>query len=142
MTKEKRSQKFNRVRTSFQPLYQAKDATLRSFYKMGHTHPYLKYPLFAVTVLFLFVYHLTANTLIQMQVREKLSKSIALILSLSLVLTSLNFSVSAIDSLTGNTRKCSGGAIYEPLTVDSGYNEDIVINSQTEMKSSGASCIL
>ena len=70
MSKEER---YNRIYTACEPFREAKKKTIHTLMSFGKKHPVLKYPMFVVTVLFIFVYNLFLHLFIQMQMRERLA---------------------------------------------------------------------
>ena len=90
------------IEWNFDFLMQAKRKTIHTFMNFGKKHPVLKYPMFAVTVVFIFIYNMFLHLFIQLHMREKLAKGLAFAMSVILVLTSIDITAFAMYYLWFN----------------------------------------
>ena len=102
MSKEER---YNRIDTACEPFREAKRNTIHTLMTFGKKHPVMKYPMFAVTVVFIFVYNFFLHLFIQLNVRERLARGLAFALSVALAFTSIDMTafamVNAVQTGTG-----------------------------------------
>ncbi len=83
---------------TIETLRKAKKDTIRTLMQYGKSHPVLKYPVFIMTVIFIFVYNLFLHTLIQVHVHEKLARVMAAVLSFAVFFTGMDLTVLAVQS--------------------------------------------
>ena len=93
MSKEER---YNRIYKACEPFREAKRNTIHTLMTFGKKHPVLKYPMFAVTVVFIFVYNFFLHLFIQLHVRERLARGLAFALSVALAFTSIDMTAFAM----------------------------------------------
>ena len=108
------------IELSFYFLRQAKKKTIHTLMDFGKTHPFLKYPMFAVTVVFIFIYNMFLHLFIQLHMREKLARGLAFAMSVILVLTSIDITAFAMSGL-------SEGEEAFVITGFGELNEDILL---------------
>ena len=87
------------IELSFDFFRQAKKKTIHTLMDFGKTHPFLKYPMFAVTVVFIFIYNMFLHLFIQLHMREKLARGLAFAMSAILVLTSIDITAFAMSQI-------------------------------------------
>ncbi|MGN0166821.1 MAG: hypothetical protein ACI4AB_02160, partial [Acetatifactor sp.] len=85
---------------NFEFLREAKKKTIHTLMCYGKKHPVLKYPIFVATVLFIFVYNVFLHLFIQLHMREKLARGLAMAMSILLVLTSIDITAFAMSDKT------------------------------------------
>lgn len=91
---------------SFDFLRKAKTHTIHTLAVFGKKHPVIKYPVFVLTVVFIFVYNVFFHMFMQFHMREKLSRALAFVMCFILVFTGSNitsFARSAGDDGSGET---------------------------------------
>ena len=93
MSKEER---YNRIDTACEPFREAKKNTIHTLMTFGKKHPVLKYLMFAVTVVFIFVYNFLLHLFIQLHIRERLARGLAFALSVALAFTSIDMTAFAM----------------------------------------------
>lgn len=108
------------IELNFDFLRQAKKKTIHTLMSYGKEHPVLKYPMFAVTVVFIFIYNMFLHLFIQLHVREKLARGLAFAMSVILVLTSIDITAFAMSGL-------SEGEEAFVITGFGELNEDILL---------------
>lgn len=81
---------------TIETLRRAKKDTIRTLMRFGTAHPAIKYPIFIMTVIFIFVYNLFLHTLIQVHIHEKLAKVLAAVLSFAVFFTGMDLTVLAV----------------------------------------------
>lgn len=108
------------IELSFDFLRQAKKKTIHTLMDFGKTHPFLKYPMFAVTVVIIFIYNMFLHLFIQLHMREKLARGLAFAMSVILVLTSIDITAFAMSGL-------SEGEEAFVITGFGELNEDILL---------------
>ena len=99
-------------------LRHAKKATIEQSVSFGRKYPILKYPLFVLVVAFVFVYDFFLHFFIKVHAHGKLSKALAYILSVALILSSV--SVSALADDENNSIK---------ITAFSSLSEDVAVQN-------------
>ena len=120
---------------SFDFLRQAKKKTIHTLMDFGKTHPFLKYPMFAVTVVFIFIYNMFLHLFIQLHMREKLARGLAFAMSAILVLTSIDITAFAMSQKNDDFYRLTA---YEEIDsiIEVPYGteiEDIVFPSDIEV---------
>lgn len=91
-----KEERYNRIYAACEPFREAKRNTIHTLMTFGKKHPVLKYPMFAVTVVFIFVYNFFLHLFIQLNVRERLARGLAFALSVALAFTSIDMTAFAM----------------------------------------------
>ena len=81
--------------TILESLRHAKKVRIEQSVSFGRAHPILRYPMFVIIVVFIFMYNFFLHLLIQMHLHRTLSKALAYVLSAVLVVSSLSLPVLA-----------------------------------------------
>ena len=123
------------IELSFDFLRQAKKKTIHTLMSYGKEHPVLKYPMFAVTVVFIFIYNMFLHLFIQLHMREKLARGLAFAMSVILVLTSIDITAFAMSQKNDDFYRLTA---YEEIDsiIEVPYGteiEDIVFPSDIEV---------
>lgn len=79
----------------------ARKDTIKGFGRFAKEHPVLKYPAFIFVAAVLFVYNLLMHLFIQLGMRERLARGLALSMVFILILTSADLSVFAAADIAG-----------------------------------------
>ena len=116
MNIKKKTERYNRVRRSIQPLIQVKKDTISQLASIGRKHKLLKYPIFLIATAFIFVYNLLLHTFISLRVRKEFARGLALALTVVLTLTSIDFTVFAMTSDSSDEQEKNGVIVeIQPL---------------------------
>lgn len=91
-----KEERYNRIYAACEPFREAKKNTIHTLMTFGKKHPVLKYPMFAVTVVFIFVYNFLLHLFIQLHIRERLARGLAFALSVALAFTSIDMTAFAM----------------------------------------------
>ena len=91
-----RREKYNKMIDATYPLRKAKTDTIHKLGKFGRKHKILKWPVFVLLVAFIFVYNFFYYLFINLHIREKLSRGLALAMTLILVISSIDMAAFAI----------------------------------------------
>lgn len=96
----KKVNKSEQVIEMIEPLKEAKRKTIIWMAAIGKKHRILKYPIFAGTVGFIFMYNVLLYIFIGMKMHDKLARACAIMMSVILILTSTNLAAFAVDNET------------------------------------------
>ena len=96
MKKEERIMKNEQISQLTKPLREAKKRTIQELGKIGRKHPWMKYPIFAGTVVFIFLYNLLLHLFIGWKLNEKLARGMAVAMTFVLVVTSVDLTALAL----------------------------------------------
>ena len=102
MNRNVKNERYSKTKKALQPMVQAKKSTISWIARIGRKYRVLKYPIFLVAVLFIFVYNLLMHTFIALRVREELARGLAVVLTIVLTFTSIDFTVFAFADSKGN----------------------------------------
>ena len=104
---EKREQ-YEKLHAACEPFRRAKSETIRTLAGIGRRYRLLRYPIWIVLVAYIFIYNVILYGCIQLKVREKAAKGVALVTTVALVLTSVDFTVLATAGSDGSGTKTQG----------------------------------
>ncbi|MBR4981620.1 MAG: hypothetical protein IKY94_03560, partial [Lachnospiraceae bacterium] len=99
----RRKERYQAIYDAFEPLRKAKKDTIHSIVSYGKKHPVLKYPVLLAAVAFIFVYNFFMHLFMQLHVREKLARGLALAMTVVIVITSVD--VTAFAMKKGENQK-------------------------------------
>ena len=97
--KQEREQKFQKIYQALEPVREAKRETIRAVGGFGRKYSFLRYPLVAVMFVYLFVYNLFLYAFMHYKVQDKVARGLATVMTLVLIITSVDITVFAT---TGN----------------------------------------
>ena len=120
MKKERNHSREREIKERYAFLIKGKDDALKALIRMGKKWGVFRYVMLAFLFVFLFVYHISYNFLIQCKVHEKFAKVIACSMVVVLFFTSIRLTAFATgtDLYAVQPTAVSGG--YETLTIDTG----------------------
>ena len=120
MKKESNQSREREIKERYAFLIKGKDDALKALIRMGKKWGVFRYVMLAFLFVFLFVYHISYNFLIQCKVHEKFAKVIACSMVVVLFFTSIRLTALATgtDLYAVQPTAVSGG--YETLTIDTG----------------------
>ena len=129
MKKEEKMLKNEQINQLTKTLRETKTKTIHELGKIGRKHPLIKYPIFAGTVVFVFLYNLFLHLFIQWKLNEKLARAMAVAMTLVLVITSVDLTAMALDTEADRYYKVS--QVGEVDTVDE--IKDVNISGKAEV---------
>lgn len=107
-----------------EPFRRAKTETIHTLAGIGRKHRLLRYPIMAALVVFIFIYNVILYGCIQLKVREKFARCVALVMTVALVFTGVDLAVFA------TTEKADDGAqSIGVITAFSGLDESVAVQS-------------
>lgn len=83
------------VYDSYDSIRSAKDKTIKTLGRIGRKYKRLKWPIFAVSVLFIFLYNLFYHFFLKFEMKQKLASALSFILIFALVITGITVPVAA-----------------------------------------------
>ena len=92
----KKMERFQNIYQALEPFRVAKKNTIHSLACIGRKHKWLKYPMLIGLTAFVFLYNLFLYMCIGLKMREKMAKSIALIMVAVLLVTSVDITAFAM----------------------------------------------
>ena len=104
---EKREQ-YEKLHAACEPFRRAKSETIRTLAGIGRRYRMLRYPVWIVLVAYIFIYNVILYGCIQWKVREKTARAVALVTTVALVFTSVDFTVFAAVGSDGSGTKAQG----------------------------------
>ena len=104
---EKREQ-YEKLHAACEPFRRAKSEMIRTLAGIGRRYRMLRYPVWIVLVAYIFIYNVILYGCIQWKVREKTARAVALVTTVALVFTSVDFTVFAAAGSDGSGTKAQG----------------------------------
>ncbi|MCQ2549514.1 MAG: InlB B-repeat-containing protein [Lachnospiraceae bacterium] len=99
MSKINREERYSRIQQTMEPLRKAKKDTIHTVAAWGRKYSQFRLPIVLGLFVFVFIYNAFYYALLHLQVRDKLARAMAIILSISLVLGSVNVSAYAMSEI-------------------------------------------
>ncbi len=108
--KKRTSQKerYEALYAASEPFRRAKTETIHTLAGIGRRHRLLRYPIMAALVVYIFIYNLILYGCIQLKMRERLARGVALLMTAVLVLTSVDATVFAAIGNAGASEQGKG----------------------------------
>ena len=101
-------EQYEKLHAACEPFRRAKSETIRTLAGIGRRYRMLRYPIWIVLVAYIFIYNVILYGCIQWKVREKTARGVALVTTVALVFTSVDFTVFAAVGSDGNGTKEQG----------------------------------
>lgn len=101
-------EQYEKLHVACEPFRRAKSETIRTLAGIGRRYRMLRYPIWIVLVAYIFIYNVILYGCIQWKVREKTARGVALVTTVALVFTSVDFTVFAAVGSDGNGTKEQG----------------------------------
>ncbi len=99
-----KKERYEKLVAACEPFREAKRETIHTLAGIGRKHKLLRYPILAALVVFIFIYNVILYGCIQLKLREKFARGVALVMTITLVFTGVNLTVFA------TTEKADDGA--------------------------------
>lgn len=126
--KIKQKQKYQYYDNLMQPAKNAKKECIHFLASLGRNHKILKWPIFIMLVAFIFVYNFIYYALVNLRVREKFARGLAMFMTAVLVLTSVDLTALAIQ----NTEKSR--QYYEVTGFEEEFSDTLEVPFGTEIE--------
>ena len=126
--KIKQKQKYQYYDNLMQPAKNAKKECIHFLASLGRNHKILKWPIFILLVAFIFVYNFIYYALVNLRVREKFARGLAMFMTAVLVLTSVDLTALAIQ----NTEKSR--QYYEVTGFEEEFSDTLEVPFGTEIE--------
>ena len=101
-------EQYEKLHAACEPFRRAKSETIRTLAGIGRRYRMLRYPVWIVLVAYIFIYNVILYGCIQWKVREKTARAVALVTTVALVFTSVDFTVFAAVGSDGSGTKAQG----------------------------------
>ncbi len=88
-------ERYEKLSVACEPFRRAKSETIRTLAGIGRRYRLLRYPIWIVLVAYIFIYNVILYGCIQLKVREKIARGVALVMTFALVFTSVDVTVFA-----------------------------------------------
>ena len=117
-------ERYEKLSVACEPFRRAKSETIRTLAGIGRRYRLLRYPIWIVLVAYIFIYNVILYGCIQLKVREKIARGVALVMTFALVFTSVDVTVFA-------TAEGDGGdtGIQGVITAFADMDESIAMQS-------------
>ena len=119
-----RKEQYEKLSAACEPFRKAKKETIHTLAGIGRKHKLLRYPILVALVVFIFIYNVILYGCIQLKIREKFARGVAFVMTLVLVLTSMNAVTFATTKRTGGGAQSKG-----VITAFSGLDESVAKQS-------------
>ena len=92
----RKKERYQAIYDALEPFRRAKKDTIHGIVSYGKKYPILKYPVLLVAVAFIFTYNFFMHLFIQMHMREKLARGLAMAMTVVIVITSVDITALAV----------------------------------------------
>jgi len=90
-----KKERYEKLVAACEPFREAKRETIHTLAGIGRKHKLLRYPILAALLVFIFIYNVILYGCIQLKLREKFARGVALVMTVTLVFTGVNLTVFA-----------------------------------------------
>ena len=118
MRKERNLLKEREMKARYAFLTKGKDDALKSLIQIGKKWGAFRYVMMAFLFVFLLVYHVSYNLLIQCKVHEKFARAVAYAMVFVMLITSANLTAFAMDTDPYAMQKSVVSQGYETIPID------------------------
>lgn len=94
-TRISKKERYEKLIAACEPFREAKRETIHTLAGIGRKYKLLRYPILVALVAFIFIYNVILYGCIQLKLREKLARGVALVMTITLVFTGVNVTVFA-----------------------------------------------
>ncbi len=90
-----KKERYEKLVAACEPFREAKRETIHTLAGIGRKHKLLRYPILVALLVFIFIYNVILYGCIQLKLREKFARGVALVMTVTLVFTGVNLTVFA-----------------------------------------------